>query len=781
MKKEILGILLGSSALCSQAAHAQATQIETDGEIVVTAQRREQALSDVPVSANVTMGSELARGSIKNMEDLSYRIPNFRIAQNPSSDTMAIRGVTSGANTGFEQSVATFVDGIYHARSKSSRLMLYDIERVEVLRGPQTTFFGNNAIAGAISVTTRKPGKEFEANAQAYYAPGPGEYTLDAGITLPATDDLSFRLAGRWSGMKGYIKNNYLGSKGPNLDDKYGRASVSWSPSDTVKITSRLDVGKMRDNENFNVELLGCPPNAIFGAPRGACASYLAAKGPAADSKLNGESDAQLGFFNMNFVENATTAEIDLGGPSLIFTSGYYHHKYDQITDLVPVAATASAVGTRFVLPVRYLERYTQISQEVRLQSATGEKLEYMVGAYYANANYSVDNYLGAYFVRLGAATGGALPATAPVVFFSRSKEKAETKSVFAAATLRLGDSLRINSGLRYSMIDKDVRRSTQAGSASAAIEGGLPGPGNFTPTTTAGQAAIIGALGFTPGDFARPARSDKKLMPTIGAQYDVGRDAMTYATYTKGFKAGGYTVGTVSSDFRPENVDAFEVGVKSAWFDKRLTVNVALFLSKYKDLQETVTLPGAGVGTGIPFVSNAAKSRSKGVELESTLRVTSGLRLIGNFAYLNARYSSYTNGVCTIQQVAQRPAPCIQDMSGKRRTFSPKYSGSFTADFTQPLSDTLIMRLQGTAFMSSSYFMQATADPLTSQKAFEKYDARVSIGSSDGRWDVAVIGKNLTNTRTAGYRFTVSTAPGATLAYPEQTRTIGLQLSTRF
>jgi iron complex outermembrane receptor protein len=162
----------------------------SDGEIVVTAQRRSQRLQDVPVSVSVATGATLERANITNLEGVAIRTPNVRISSAPVSDFINIRGIGSSLNLGFEQSVATFVDGVYRARSRASRAALFDIEQVEVLKGPQTTFFGNNAIAGALNITTRKPSNSPQANASAFYAPATHEYTLEAGVSGPITDTL---------------------------------------------------------------------------------------------------------------------------------------------------------------------------------------------------------------------------------------------------------------------------------------------------------------------------------------------------------------------------------------------------------------------------------------------------------------------------------------------------------------------------------------------------------------------------------------------------------------
>ena len=198
------GIFAGGQAVAQapvgpDAADPEASVAEAPagGDIIVTAQRREQRQQDVPVSVTVVGGETLARESLLDLADVADRQANVRITPGPF-DQLNIRGVGSSNNTGFEQSVATFVDGVYRSRPRAIRAALFDVERVEILKGPQTTFFGNNAIAGALNITTRKPGSSFEANATALYG-SHEEYNLEAGLTVPVADSLSFR----WRGFFG--------------------------------------------------------------------------------------------------------------------------------------------------------------------------------------------------------------------------------------------------------------------------------------------------------------------------------------------------------------------------------------------------------------------------------------------------------------------------------------------------------------------------------------------------------------------------------------------------
>jgi iron complex outermembrane receptor protein len=711
----------------------------------------------------------------RTTQPTSSSLPNVKIAQSGATDVLNIRGVGSSLNMGFEQSVATFVDGLYRGRSRAIRSALFDVERVEVLKGPQTTFFGNNAIAGALNITTRKPADHLEANGTAFYAPGSGEYTLEAGASAPISDKLAVRIAGRASGEKGYLHNDYLGEDGPHLKDKIGRISAAWKPSDTISVNARVDVGHMRDNNTFETQVINCPPDSIYGPARGACARYLANNGGKVDDRLDYHASSNPSFFNYDFVEAEISTVISAGDNSLTLTSGYFHHKYENFIDPIGIPApSGSVLGTTGDLPSDLNERFEQFSQEARFQSDDTLPITYMAGAYYAHTKLRIDNAVGFDFAPFGAATRGALPPTARVATMIFNSENSDTMSVFGSTTIKFTSRLRANLGARYSNVDKHDGRTAQMGTSSTAS-----GIGGFVPGTPAQQALLFAILGIDSGDFDQTHRSDHKFMPTASLQYDVTRDIMAYASYNKGFKAGGFSALTSKAIFSPETVDAYEVGLKSSLFDRHVTLNVAAFLSKYNNLQETTTIPLAS-GAIVQRVANVAKSTAKGVELGLSWHVTSQLTLSSDVAYLHSIYDRYPNAPCTALQ-ALASTICVQDLGGKPRAFAPKYSGNVAISYTQPVTDRLDARFDVSTYFSSYFYQQPNADPLLIQPAYAKLDARVSIGPADRRWEVAVIGKNLTNKITASYRQQTSTSPGSVQALVEPARSIGFQASFRY
>jgi outer membrane receptor protein involved in Fe transport len=746
------------------------------GEIIVTAQRRAQRLQDVPVSVTAVGGTQLARSNITGLEALAIRSPAVRIAVAPVSDFIAIRGIGSSLNLGFEQSVATFVDGIYRSRSRSTRSALFDVQQVEVLKGPQTTFFGNNAIAGAFNITTRKPGDMFAANISVLYAPSTSEYNVEGGADIPLTPTLSARLAGRASGMNGYIKNDYLDKHSPRLRDEIGRLSLHWQPSSNFETQVRFDLSRQRDQRTFDIQLLNCPPPVAFGTPKGTCARYLNASGGSVDQKLDNHSQANPSFYNLDYYELEQTSTLGLGSANLVFTTGYYHHKYDLLTDVNPVPAQlgGSVVGTIQSTPARFQERYHQFSQEIRLQSANPSPLSYMAGLYYADDDLNITSFQGDYMAPFGSQEAPYYNASSPIAFRILNEQQSRTLSAFGSLTYKVAAGLRVNAGLRYTSVRKTAHRDPSVG-----VAGSIPSDNNFQPAPADIQTSFLPKLGVDLGDFAQNKRTDSKLMPTASLQYDVAPDVMSYFSYSKGFKAGGFSGYTSSSIFGPENVNAFEMGVKSRLFDGRLTLNAAAFLENFKGLQQTATVLFPN-GSQKAIVGNAASARSKGIELGAIAKIFKGFQLSTDLTLLDARFRNYRNAPCTTLQ-AVGTTTCVQDLSGKRTAFAPKFSGNVTASFTGDLSEDLAFRIDATAYFTSSFYQQPIDDPFLSQPGNAKVDIAASLMKSNEAWEVSVVGKNLTDKITASYRQVIPTAVGSVAALQEPGRSIAFRLSLKY
>lgn len=742
----------------------------SSGEIVVTAQRREQRLQDVPVSVSVATGESLARNNITSLQDLSVRLPGIRLAAAPAVNLMNIRGVGSGLNAGFEQAVGTFVDGVYRGRSRASAAALFDIQRLEVLKGPQTTFFGNNVIAGALNITTRKPEFEFGINASALYAPADGEYSAELGLDIPLSDVLAVRVAGKLYGMDGYVRNESLGRDEPRNRDAVGRFSLRWRPNATWTTDLRVDVVRMRDHPA--VEGDKCPGDPIYGAPAGTCRRYLIS-GQAVDGKFNYHANNFGGTFDYDMTEFMLTNSLEFNFATLTATTAYFEHDNQVIADVAPfpVPGLFGAPHTQTVNNEENVETY---SQEIRLQSNTGRSLEYMVGGYFSHEKLDADSHVGLYFAPFGAIVGSPLSPNAHIAQRNPFYQKTENWSVFGSLTARFSQSLSLDLGVRYSSVTKKIQRDLIYGEG-----GSIAAAGAFDPYSTAAQAAIGTALGGEFGNFANTSHNDDKLMPSVKLSYRISPSMTAYASYTKGFKAGGYGQSVRLFELSEETVDAYEAGFKASLFGRKLFTTLAIFRSDYSGLQEaTNTVLQSGLQTQI--LSNAARSRSQGVEFSFDAKVDARLSFHADVSYLDAKYLDYPNAPCTVLGNSLT-RNCIQDMSSKRRAFAPKFSGNVGMSYVQPLPDALELRADSLVYFSSRYYQSATADPLLEQPGHAKFDLRIGFGPESGGWELAMIGKNLADKKTASFRNQFAGSPGSVWLFPERPRSIAVQASVQF
>jgi iron complex outermembrane receptor protein len=752
----------------------QAVQAPTTaGDIIVTAQRREQRLQDVPISVAVTTGDAIQKAGSTDLLDLSTRMPGVHISGGPISSNITIRGVGSGSNAGFEQSVGTFVDGVYRARSRTLQAGLFDVERVEVLNGPQTTFFGNNTDAGAINITTKKPTQRFEYDATTLYAPTDGQYIAKVGVSTPLTGTLAVRVAGQLTGMNGYIHDSYLNQDGPHMRDENGRIAFHWTPAPVLTSDLRVDYARNRDEGNSYFEIEGCPPPAGFPSATGPCAAYLSLRGPNIDNQLNFKADTGPSDYRLDMTEVAWTNKLDLGGATLTSISSYNHSNANTFTQVTPLPITG--VAGYFYSPFRQAERYSVYAQELRLEGKLTRWLSFVAGGYYSHGHL-VSNSYSSLFGSTAPGNAGApvTNATTPIGSNRNLFQTDQTRSIFGQLSFEVSPRLRLNAGLRYTSVLKDGARSAFAGIAGPDAEASefvIP-----DPVTLAKLDKVAGVNNLP---FADPHKTYDKLMPSASIQYDLTPQITTYFSYTKGFKAGGFSDGNTPSQFGSESVDAYEVGVKGSLLDRHLFFTLDAYESDYTGLQQAISIIGP-TGVTVTSIGNAALSVSRGFEGSLTVRASDIFSINASASYIDSHFSSYKGAGCTEAQIVKVGSNCIQDLSGRPQPFAPKLSG--TAGFTLALpAGSNEIRVEPDIFYSGSYFLTPVDDPLVKQKSYTMADLRVGFGPHGKRWEVAVIAKNLNDSKVKTLANTLGTAPGLTFNYLQRARSVALQASIKY
>jgi iron complex outermembrane receptor protein len=719
------------------AAAADASE-DTDRleEVVVTAQKRVESLQNVPVSVQVIGGQMLVQQNQISLETLTMTVPAVHIAASGPSHEMYIRGIGSGQNQSFDQSVGTFIDDIYHGRSRIGAATFLDLERIEVLKGPQSTFFGNNAIAGALNIVTRKPTDTFDASARALYG-SYGEFTAEGAVGGPITDQLSARAAATYDGVNGWIKNVTTGEEAPRGRNWAGRLTLAFKPTANLDSLLKLESSKSElRGTGFDqpFQIVNCPPPPPippnFAGP--GCAEALAAGDPIGLGNNRNAGNAGMGSdYKTN--EGALTVNYQLGGHTFTSVTGYYQYDFSLRHD---------NDGTSLQLMTRYLpESYHQFSQEVRVASPTDQPIEWLAGAYVQTDRLHTDLASNFFFVTPFFPPGDPLVPYLPLGLDYDFRQKEDMYSTFGSATWKPTDRLRLSAGVRGSWVKKDYDLNVFYGTATQDYGGLVPLPAAVqSPTGYFGQ----GVPGRLSGN-----RSDHAWMPSARAQFQLNHSAMVYASYARGFKSGGFN-GTESSGqaanvpFNPEYVNAYEVGLKSEWLDSRLLLNLAIFRSNYSDLQVAFWDFQKGGGGAVPHIRNAAKSKSQGVEVESRWVANQYLRFSADITYLDARFVSYRNAAGTVLEQFNGQ---LQDLSGARTQFSPDWSGSIAATFTTPVAGLYKVTTELSPYFTTGYHVIFLIDKdFFWQDPYVRLDGRLSFEPQDGHWAVDLIGKNLTD-----------------------------------
>lgn len=753
-------LFLPATAWAQEAADEAGGGLE---EIVVTAQKRAEGLSEVPISISAVSGKQIEAYGQTNLESVSSSIPNLKITQTAIANRIAIRGIASGDNKGFEQSVAMFVDGVYYGRDQLSRLPLVDLQRIEVLRGPQPTLFGKNAIAGAVNVVSRRPTKDFEGSVSASYEFEHKESRVTGVLSGPISENVGARLVGYYRDMDGYFFNTRQNRNEPNVREAFVRGIVDFKGDGPLSADVKLEYA------DFKVK---GQPREVFG-PVGNYSAVFA--GPLFVETNEDFVRADGGYLSRNKIFNSVVnTNLEIGDNTLTSVTGYLDYKVDETIDV-------DFVNPNLLDGTLQSEDYRQISQELRFASPGDQPFNYIAGAYYQNTKLGVTDqvrfspfFLNTAFRALGDTTNDR-----------RYSQKSDLISIFAQGEIALSEKLRVTVGARYN-------HEKKTGSRALSIN---RGPLSLAPPT---GAAIPGAV--VTGTFRvlnieahsiAGKLSEDSFNPMANIQYDITDDLLFYASFARGSKAGGFdirgnslpTSTTVATPgafvFGDEQADNFEAGLK--YKTRNLAFNVSIYRTKYKDLQTNV------FDGQLSFnVRNASGARTQGVEADMRWAVDDHFTLSGAVAYLDFEFTNFPLGQCFFQQVPTSGTFC--SYTGRRNAITPKWTGTLNGDFTHEVGSNMKLGVNINADFSTNYIAAANLDPRTRQDGFVKMGARLSLGHVDDKWSLALVGRNLTSERikqTAGALPLATTFTGRNgIAYSaiyDRPRNIALQFDVKF
>ena len=765
MKTVAKAVIIG--ALATIAAPPAFAQLE---EVIVTAQRREESLQDVPISVTALTGQAILEGGFANMEDLSDFVPGLYMVDSFSSQYIQIRGIgTSTGNEAFEQAVAQFHDGVYYGRDNLGQNTLFDLERVEVVKGPQPTFAGQSATAGAINTISRQPGEEFEANAQVSYG-SDEETSIEFGVGGPLSDTFGLRLAGRHYELNdpGYFSY----ANGEPLDYRKNtgvRLTGVWTPADNFSLEFKYEIQDVlqtgtpyrfgRCDLNPATSRAGALGGAGFGA---LCAIQHLALGiplelepgvvgdggtldlwdgvEAIDAR-NGLSPGDPGAWTpvasplrrglnrvKEFLDRSDRqhqADIGLVGfdwdiGDLTFSSLTSSLAFDK-SDVLDPDRTPFAV-----FRAGRMEDFSQSSQEIRLTSPETEDFSWMLGAYWQNqqTEIGIPIYIGAF----GVGFQGTLI------------EDSTWRSVFFAGTYNVSDTVRLNFGGRHQDVRKDGLFQTWFST--------------INDSGTAYNAFVrTNEFGLTPVD-------DNDTLPELSLEWDATVNSMLYARYAEAFKAGGFVAspapgGMVQSNltFLPEFADGIELGLKSRLADDTVELNIALYDTDYSDLQVTVF----NEETQTFETTNAAAANTTGIEVDGRWAVADRFTLGFAGQVGKAKYVDYANAdACTSLEQKQYaldtgldPGACRKDLSGNELPLTPNWSLTLTPEWNFDLAANMTGRLSGTVLFSDGYNLWVQSDPLNAIDGFHRVDLRFAVEPANGNWALAVYGRDVTDQKT--------------------------------
>ena len=722
----IAALLMGTPAFAQTAGGEGAVE-----EIVVTAQKRSERLQDVPLAVSVVSGATLAASGAVNLEGAQYLVPSLTVrkAGTTLNQVLFLRGVgTASFSIAGEPSVSTVVDGVVYNRAGEAFSDLIDIDRLEVLRGPQGTLFGKNSSAGVINIVTKRPGADVGGFAEAAYFSGGDEYRLRGALDMPLSETVKSRVTAFYGTYGGNIRNVTRNTRVNGYEHWGIRAMVVADPTEDLSLTFIADYRKSEDD---------CCAQVIGNVPTNLAALVLPT---GRGDKTRQVAQNLITATNEKSGGVSLQADYSVGEHVLTYIGSYREWDNTEIRDgdWLPRAY----VGLNQLHDFSPTTSNT-ITQELRITSPADQTITYVAGAFYSRAETDRIFTRNSIVCTLTPAPTVLTPCTAPgtvVITPSGSTDHGAlftNFSLFGQGTFNLSERVRLIGGLRYTS-DKLAA--------------------NLTRTT------VLAGGGINPsfGPFVSSTKNDN-LSGKAGIQFDVAPESTAYATYSRGYKGPAYNIFfnlgvTGTNIIEAETADSFEVGLKNTLMDGRLVLNLAAYYAKYDNFQ--ANNPDVVAGVVVSRFTNAGTISTRGAELDIVFRPTSAFTLSGGLAYTDAHINKFkipSNGVIT------GVVP-----SGTQLPYAPKWKGSLAADYR--ISDVggfdVIMGAQG-SFQSSQY-AQLDANPaVRAGTAIDNYamvDTSIAIADPDDRYRVTFQIKNLFDTSFATH--VESGGPGGSFRY---------------
>lgn len=711
---------------------------DASGDILVTARRREERAQTVPIALSVLSGADLARTGTFSIQQVTQQAPTLQYtSSNPRNTALTIRGlgVSFGlANDGLEQGVGFYVDQVYNSRPAASAFDLLDIERIEILRGPQGTLFGKNTTAGAVNITTRAP--SFTWGGEGELSFGTHRFIqAKAAVTGPITDNLAFRIAVGETSRDGFVRSTQTGRNVNDLDNFAVRPQLLWRPTEHTNVRLIAD---------YNLSDADCCTQVFVGYGQTlksanrqypALAAALGYAPPSTDySDRLADVDARLNA-RSEIGGVSLLVDHDFGAATLTSVSAYRWWDWQPANDR---DYTRLDILRQSANPVQQ----DQWTQEFRLASNGTHTIDYTLGVYGFYQILHGQNVTewgrDAAFWLLGTQTSNGTPIPSNLIdgyiTHSDARSTIQSYAAFGQVIWHITPTLRLTPGLRYTQEHKDA-------TYAAVVSGGL---------ATTNAALISSQLSiFRPQAYSVRFNAGA-LTGDVNLSWQATPNILTYASYARGFKSGGINLAGLPFNatnnpalnravVSPERSNAYEIGLKTQWFDRRLTANLAAFRTDIRDFQANVVDTGPGALRG--YLANVARVRSQGIEADLTLAPVSGFSAYLRAAYTDAHYVSFANAPCPLELIGNATTVC--DLSGKELPGTSPLAVSYGGEYRARAGSGGDAYIGVQASSRTRFFADASDSRYLVIPGYTTVDLRIGYASHNG-WEVFALVRNL-------------------------------------
>lgn len=751
---------------------AEASRAPSSAEIVVTATRRAERLQDVPIAVSAVSADQIAATGFKDLTNIQYAFPSVQFGETPNDAGFRIRGVGTlgGFTSSSELPVGLVVDNVVIGFGNPVQ-SLGDLERIEVLKGPQGTQFGKNASSGVINITTKRPElNKFSGTAFASYGSA-NERDIHGSVNVPLGSTAALNVYAFDRAYDGFIDNVVRKEKWGGQESYGARAKLLWEPSDALSVYVIGDYSKTKrkgPGQLWTLNYLDPSLTAPFGKI-GVPFVDLAALGVTVGATNNKSIDDGAGFGSVEYYGASLQLDFKLGDFTLSSISAYREQNEGQFAFSIDGLPYEKFYARD---PGQTRRSY---SQELRLTSPSGEALEFIAGAYASRQETGIG--LGQSAIARFAMPYSTFPTVSITSGYNHTDTRTDSVAGFVDGKFRVSDTFALLGGLRlthdsvtshnYSTIDPDLAPFVP------------PSPANgFTPSGTAPYAARALQTGKT---------SATKLSGRFGAEFKPSRDLLFYATYARGYLGPTVTFSGLSgtrSNVKPQQVDDVTVGAKMQFLDRALTLNVNAFYDKYKQLQTSVF-------DGTEFLTeNAGGAEAKGFEVEVIMRPTRSVSFNVSYTYSDTKFTDYVTA-CPAYQIRTGAAATTCYLDGATQLYqaagsalpgAPKHAVTFGATYERPISDTLQVDFSANTALRSDV-SYAVGDPLQRQDGYAIVNGNIGIGTIDNTWRLGAFVRNLFK---QDFNAAVISLPFTDGGYVnwrtrEAARTFGVSLEARF